>query len=463
MSFDTIVRGGLVVTEEGARVADVGTRGETIAAVGPNLEAAGARVVEAEGHIVLPGIIDAHVHLELPVMGTVTSDDFRTGTRAGARGGVTTLIDFATPEDGESLARAVERRLEQAGNKSLVDYSLHVCVTRWEEQKGEIRPLIERGFPTFKEFMVYGSRGWESDDAVISATLEVLRDSGGMLLVHAESSKMLEELIARHHTPELMERHGARLHAMTRPPAVEIEAIRRAIGCSEATGGRLYIVHISTGEGAERVGEARARGVPLFGETCPQYLALDDSVFGRPDGHLFASCPQIKTKEDGERLWRALRSGSLSVVATDTCTFTRVQKDRWEGDWTRIPTGLPGLETLLPIVYTKGVLDGRLNIEQMADRLSTSPAKIMGLHPRKGTIRPGSDADLAIIHPERTLPVDPAKMETNVDWSPYEGWELAGFARTTLSRGEVIVEDYRVIGREGRGRFLPRRLDTTPT
>jgi len=460
MGFDTIIRGGLIAAEEGARPADIGVRGETIAAIGPGLDASGARVIDASGHLVLPGAGDAHVHLELPVMGTITSDDFRTGTRAAARGGVTTVIDFATPEEGEPLARAVERRIRRAEEKSLVDFSLHVCITRWREQKDEIRSLVERGFPTFKEFMVYGSRGWESDDSVLAATLAALKDLNGMLLVHAESSRILDELIARHHTPDFMRRHGARLHAMTRPPIVEIDAIRRAIACVEEAGGRLYIVHISTGEGAERVGEARARGLSVFGETCPQYLVLDDSVFDRKDGHLFASCPQVKKKEDGGRLWRALREGVLSTIATDTCTFTRAQKDRWGGDWTKIPTGLPGLETLLPIVYTKGVLEGKLSLEQMADRLSASPARIMGLYPKKGTIREGSDADLTIIHPTRTFPVDPARMETNADWSPYEGWELAGFARTTLSRGEVIVDDYRVVGREGRGRFLPRTLDS---
>jgi dihydropyrimidinase len=458
MSFDTVVRGGLVVTEEGSHVLDVAIQGQTIAAVGPNLETTGVRVIDASGHIVLPGAIDVHVHLQLPVADTVTSDDFRSGTRAAARGGVTTVIDFATPRDGQPLSEAVDERLREADEKALVDYALHVCITRWAEQKEEIGPLVERGFPTFKEFMIYGARGWRSDDDAISETLVSLRDRGGMLLLHAESAEALDDLVARNHTPELMRKQGARLHAVTRPPSIEIEAIRRAIAACEATRGPLYIVHVSTGEGAERIGKARARGVPVAGETCPQYLALDDSVFARADGHLFASCPRIQGREDQERLWRALRDGALPVVATDTCTFTRAQKASWNGDWTKIPTGLPGLETLLPLVYTMGVRRGRLTLEQMVDRLSTAPARIMGLYPRKGTIRPGSDADLAIIHPETTRRVDPSELETNADWSPYEGWDLAGFARTTLSRGEVVVDGHRVVGRPGRGLFLPRRL-----
>lgn len=458
MRLETVVRGGTAVLEEGTRRTDIGIEGGKIAAIGDRLDPDGARVIDAAGHLVLPGAVDVHVHLELPVMGTVTSDDFRSGTRAAARGGITTIIDFITPEDGEPLARAAERRLAEAGRKSLVDYAFHVCLTRWREQKHEVPEMIGRGFPTFKEFMVYGSRGWESDDAAIFETLETMREAGGMLLVHAESARVLDLLVARHHEDGAMRRHGARLHVLTRPPFIEIEAVRRAIQWSEATGGALYIVHVSTGEGAERIGEARSRGVPVRGETCPQYLVLDESVFDRPDGHLFASCPRIQTEADSARLWAALRRGALSAVATDTCTFTRAQKDVWGGDWTKLPTGLPGLETLVPLVYTKGVLAGRLTLEAMVDRLSKAPAEIMGLYPQKGTIRIGSDADLAILHPERTERVLPSSMETNADWSPYEGWELAGFARTVLSRGEPIVDGYRVVGAEGRGRFLPRRL-----
>ena len=243
---------------------------------------------------------------------------------------------------------------------------------------------------------------------------------------------------------------------MTRPNFVEAEAIQRAVQWCEATGGQLYIVHMSTAEGSDIVRAAQARGVPVLAETCAQYLVLDDSVFEREDGHLFACCPQVKKPKDVERLWQGLRDGEVSVVSTDTCTFTREQKAMWNGDWTKIPMGLPGLETLLPLVYTHGVLGGRLTLEELCMKLSTNPARIMGLYPRKGAIMVGADADLAIIHPTATRTVSPSTMETNADWSPYDGWELAGFARTTLSRGEVIVDKYAVVGREGRGQWLPR-------
>ena len=457
MSFDKIIAGGTIVTPGGAQKADIGISGEKIAAIGSNLVANSTQVIDADGHLVIPGVLDVHVHLALPFCGTVSADDYVTGTRAGARGGVTTLIDFAIPFEGDSLGDAADNWHEKARGKSLIDYTFHICITRWDEHKDQIEGMIERGFSTFKEFMIYESEGWQSDDRALFGTLEKMKEFGTMLLVHAESARVLDELIERHHTPELMEKHGAMLHPMTRPNFIEAEAIQRAVMWSEITGGQLYIVHMSTGEGADIVKDAQMRGVPVLAETCAQYLVLDDSVFEREDGHLFACCPQVKKQKDIQRLWKGMRSGEVSVVSTDTCTFSRKQKAMWEGDFTRIPMGLPGLETLLPILYTHGVRYGRISIEEMCRKLSTNPAQIMGLYPRKGAIQVGADADMAIIHPTHEIKVDPAAMETNADWSPYDGWSLAGFARTTLSRGEIIVDDYKIVGEPGRGQWLPRK------
>ena len=456
MRFDTVIQGGNIVTPGGTFTGDVGIVGEKIAALGTTLDTEGARVIDARGHHVIPGVLDVHVHLELPFCGTVSADDYRSGTRAGARGGVTTVIDFAIPSAGGSLSEAADTWMRKAEGKSLVDYTFHICITRWQEQKEQIAGMVARGFTTFKEFMIYESEGWQSDDRALFGTLEKMKEHGAMLLVHAESARVLDELIARHHTPELMKQYGAQLHRITRPNFVEAEAIQRAVQWCEATGGQLYIVHMSTAEGADIIRAAQARDVPVLAETCVQYLVLDDSVFEREDGHLYACCPQLKKPADSERLWEGLRRGDVSVVSTDTCTFTREQKAMWQGDWTKIPMGMPGLETLLPLTYTRGVLEGRLTLEEMCMKLSTNPARIMGLAPRKGAIEIGADADVAIIHPTSTRRVVPGEMETNADWSPYEGWELAGFARTTLSRGEVIVDDYQVVGREGRGQWLPR-------
>ncbi|MGQ0560605.1 MAG: dihydropyrimidinase [Gemmatimonadota bacterium] len=452
-----VIRGGTVVTPAGTFVGDVGISGEKIAALAPSLDAQGAQIVNATGHYVIPGVLDVHVHLERPFCRTVSADTYHTRPRAAARGGVTTVIDFAIPPAGGSLSQAADTWLQKAEGKSLIDYTFHICITNYPQHKDQIRGMVERGFPTFKEFMIYASEGWQSDDAAMFGTLEQMAEYGSMLLVHAESARVLDELIARYHTPELMQKYGARLHAITRPNFIEAEAIQRAVMWSEVTGGQLYIVHMSTKEGADIIRAAQARGVPVLAETCVQYLVLDDSVFGREDGHLFACCPQLKKPADQERLWRGLSGGEVSVISTDTCTFTRAQKAMWNGDWTKIPMGMPGLETLLPLTYTHGVLGGRITIEEMVRKLSTNPAQIMGLYPRKGAIQVGADADIAIIHPQSTIAVDPKTMEGGADWSPFEGWNLAGFARTTLSRGDVIVDDYKVVGKAGRGRWLERR------
>ena len=454
--FDLVIRGATVVGPEGREVLDVAVVGETIAEVGRNLADRGRVVHEAEGRFLIPGGVDVHVHLELPFCGTTSSDDWSSGTRAAARGGVTTVIDFAIPYGEETLQNAFDAWQIKAAPKACVDYAFHLAITNWDRHGPEMAAMVAAGCPTFKEFMIYASEGWQSDDRAIFNTLERCRDLGAMLLVHAESSRVLDELIARHHTPELMSQHGAKLHAITRPDFIEAEAVSRAITWSEATGGRLYIVHLSSGKGVALIEAARKRGVDVYAETCAQYLVLDESVFDRPDGHLFACCPQVKTPRDQFQLWDGIASKTLSVISTDTCTFTRAQKAAWEGDWTKIPMGLPGLETLIPLVFTHGVRSGRITLKRMVELCCTNPAQLMGLSPRKGRIAPGSDADLVLIDPDRTIEVDHAAMETRADWSPYQGWKLGGFAEATYCRGRKIVDDYRVVGEAGWGRWLPR-------
>jgi dihydropyrimidinase len=459
MKLDTIIHGGRVVTARKTVLADVGIRGEKIVAIGPRLaktSADGAKLVSAQGRYVIPGGVDAHVHLALPFCGTVSADDYDSGTRAAACGGVTTLIDFAIPYGEETLQQAVDNWQGRAAGKACVDYSLHLAITNWERQKQDIKRMIDQGIPTFKEFMIYAAQGWQSDDAAIYGALETLRDLGGMLCVHAESSRVLDMLIERHHTPAEMKKHGAYLHTLTRPNFIEAEAIERAIRWTKATGGRLFVVHMSTGEGADLVKRAQEDGVHVLAETCAQYLALDDRVFAGKDGHLYATCPQIKKPQDQKRLWAGLKNGEVCSISTDTCTFTRAQKAMWNGDWTKIPMGMPGLETLLPVVYTQGVLKRRLTVNQFVDKCCTAPARVMGLYPRKGTLQIGSDADLAIVHPTQKRKVDWHQMQTNCDWSPYQGWNLAGFAEHTFCRGQQVVADYKFVGRNGHGQFIPR-------
>jgi len=428
-------------------------------AIGQDLartHAAGVQVIDAHGRYVLPGGVDAHVHLALPFCGTVSSDDYDSGTRAAARGGVTTLIDFAIPYGKETLRQALDNWHGRAEGKACIDYSFHLAITNWQRQRKDVKKMINKGVPTFKQFMIYEKEGWQSDDAAMYGALETLRDLGGMLCVHAESSRVLDMLIDRHHNRADMKKYGAYLHTMTRPNFIEAEAIQRAIQWAKATGGRLFIVHMSTAEGANLVKRAQEEGVRVLAETCAHYLALDDSVFATKDGHLYATCPQVKKRRDQMRLWEGLKNGEVCSVSTDTCTFGRKQKARWKGDWTKIPMGMPGLETLLPVVYTRGVLKRRLTVNEFVDKCCTAPAKIMGLFPRKGALLVGSDADITIIHPSIKKKVNWRSMETNCDWSPFQGWELAGFAEHTFSRGQRIVKDYKFVGRNGHGRFIPR-------
>jgi dihydropyrimidinase len=457
MAYDCIIANGTVVRADGQEQADVAIQGEKIAAVNKGLakNAGGAKIIDAAGKYVIPGALDVHVHLELPFCGTVSSDDWNTGTRAAARGGVTTVIDFAIPYGQESLEDAYNNWRDRS-KKACIDYCYHIAITNWDRHGPEMEKMVRKGCPTFKEFMIYASEGWQADDRTIYNTLERAKQLGAMLLVHAESSRVLDELIARHHNPEEMKKYGATLHAVTRPNFIEAEAIQRAIMWAEVTGGRLYIVHMSTGEGTDIVKAARARGVDVYAETCVQYLVLDDSVFARPDGHHFACCPQVKKPKDIERLWKGVNDGEVCVISTDTCTFTKAQKARWEGDWTKIPMGLPGLETLVPLVYTQGVLGKRMSLTKFVEKCCTNPAKIMGLYPQKGALAAGSDADIAILDPEKKVTVDHATMDGGADWNPYQGMSLAGFAQHTFSRGKQIVQDYKFIGENGWGRWLPR-------
>ena len=411
-----------------------------------------------QGKYIIPGGIDVHVHFELPVGDLVSSDDFVTGTRAAAAGGITTVIDFANQDREKGLIAGIEERMAKAEGKVCIDYSLHSVISNWNDSiKNEMSKVIEFGIPTFKMFMIYEKRGLQSDDADLFSALKASKENGSRICVHAESEKVMSLLIERYLKEK--EKYGAYAHVLSRPNFIEKEAISRAIMWAEATGGKLYIVHMSTGEGADLVKDAKEKNIDVIGETCPQYLVLDDEVFrDKEKGHYYATCPQVKKKKDNERLWEGLAKNELSLVATDTCTFTTKQKNTWEGDFTKIPYGMPGVETMIPIIYTYGVLGNRFSLNHFVSLVSTNPAKIMGMYPQKGEIKIGSDADIVIFHPEEKRKVDYKKLETNCDWSPYEGLELAGFPEITISRGKVIVKDGKFIGNEGHGKFVKRHI-----
>lgn len=460
MKFEKVIRGGTIYNGGGTLDADVGIEGEKITAVGVGLE--GAEVIDASGKYVFPGGIDVHVHLQLPFGGTVSTDDFENGTKAAACGGVTTVMDFAMQEKGGSLVEAIEARKAEADGKVCVDYALHGSITDWNDRTaGEVRELVRSGVPTFKMFMIYREQGWMADDASLYQALEVSRETGAQIGVHAESIAILDLLMERLARDPGVESLGATGHVKARPGVVEWEAIQRALAWAEATGGRLYVVHTSTARGARLIDEARERGVEAYCETCPHYLLLDDSVFEKENGHWYATAPQIKKKADAKGLWDLIEEGKIHVLATDTCTFTTEQKALWKGDFRKIPLGMPGVETFLPLTFTRGPAVGNISANHWVRLVAENPARLFGIYPQKGVIQAGSDADILVWDPERVVTLVPEILQTNCDWSPYNGWKTTGYPHLTISRGQIIAERGKFTGKVGHGRFLKREPGQT--
>jgi dihydropyrimidinase len=413
----------------------------------------GRRTIDARGKLVLPGVIDAHVHLEASAGKLTSADDFASGTVAAAFGGVTTVIAFAMPAEGVSLLEAVKPRSSVAERGSAVDFALHCAITDWTERtRREMARVVAYGVTSFKLFMAYEERGWMADDGVLYECLREAASLGALVGVHAENPRIIEAFTRR---ALASGRKGAYLHPLSRPNLSESEAVARAAYLASACLARLYVFHLSTAEGCKVVKQYSKQGYPIYAETCPHYLVLDDSVFKRPDGHLFATCPPLRKRADQAALWEALESKTLDVVATDHCSFTRAQKATWRGDFRRIPAGLPGVETLLPLLVTKG-LDSRISLRTLVDVTATNPAKIFGLYPRKGVIRAGSDADLVIIDPGRRVTVTPGELHMRADYSPYQGMRLAGFPEVTILRGKILQQDGAFLGGPGSGVFLKR-------
>jgi dihydropyrimidinase len=453
--MDLIIKNAKIVTSEKTYSADIGIKDEKIAKIHKNIKTNTAETIDAMDKYVFPGGIDAHVHCNLFFCDTY-SENWDTGTKAAACGGLTTIIDFAIQTKGKTIKEAVEARKEDAEGKVCIDYALHGGITEWNETtKKEMNYYVSNGIPSFKMFMIYRKRGFMADDGMLFQALEETKKNGGIIMVHAESPFVLDMLIERYH-PQA-QKLGAWGHALSRPCFTEYEAIQRAVTWAEATGGRLYIVHMSTGEGADIVRAGQKRGVKVWAETCPQYLLLTDSVFKRQDGHLYATCPQIKKQHDQDRLWEGLKGGEVGILATDTCTFTKKQKDMWDGDFTKIPYGLPGMETLVPSMYTAAVGKKAIALNRFVALTSTNPAKLFGLYPKKGTIAEGSDADIVIFNPNKKTTIDYKKLVTSCDWSPYQGMKLRGYPEVTISRGEIIARNGKYVGKAGRGKFVPRK------
>ena len=462
---ELLIEGGTVVTADRMGPGDVLVRDGCIAAVGPDVRTAAgrdARVIDASGHWVMPGGIDTHTHLRHPIdrLGITTADDFYTGTVAGACGGVTTIVDFSLQRRGESLLHARDRRLAEIEPDAVIDYSFHTIVTDVRDDVlAEMPVMIDDGFPSFKVYMTYGDK--IVNDAGLLRMLEVTGEHGGLVYVHCENDCAVNHLIERHLAAG---KTGPAYHAPSRPPAVEAEATHRAIMLAGLAGSPLCIAHVTSSGAARHVADARERGKPVAAETCPQYLVLDDSVYD-PDGGFevakFVCSPPMRAAEHREVLWEALAEGSIQQVSSDHAPFHyENQKTTGRDNFTRIPNGLPGIETRLPLVFTGGVTAGRLSPQRFVEITATNPSRIFGMYPRKGTLEVGADADVIVVDPGAEVEIDAARMHSAVDYNPYQGLKVRGFPTWTLSRGEVIVERGEPMPPRGRGRLARRgRID----
>jgi dihydropyrimidinase len=452
----TLIQNGTIVTATDTYTADVLVEGEKIASIGASAQSRADRVIDARGRYVLPGGIDVHTHLDMPFGGTFSVDDFRTGTIAAAFGGTTCIVDFAIQERGKSLRQAWETWMAKAEGKAAIDYGFHMILRESTHAlRDEMGDMVREGVTSFKLFMAYPGVFY-MDDASIFRTMQRAGEIGATICMHAENGPVIDVLVEQ----ALAKGHTApKYHALTRPARLEAEATHRAIALAEVADVPVYIVHLSAAEALEQVTAARDRGLPAFAETCPQYLFLSYDNYEEPgfDGAKYVMSPPLRAKEKQQELWRGLRGNDLQVVATDHCPFCmKGDKELGKNDFSKIPNGAPGIETRMSLLYDGGVEAKNITLNRYVEITSTSPAKIFGLFPKKGTIAVGSDADLVIFDPNGTTTWSAATHHMNVDYNPYEGRTCKGAVETVMSRGEVIVEKGKFVGRPGRGQYQAR-------
>jgi dihydropyrimidinase len=451
-----LIKNGTIVTATDLYKGDVSIEADKVSTIGTSLTMPADRVIEAAGKLIVPGGIDCHTHLDMPFGGTTSADDFESGTIAAAFGGTTSIVDFAIQYKGQTLHHAWETWMKKAEGKAAIDYGFHMIITDLSDQvENEMDALVRQGVTSFKLFMAYPGV-FMLDDATIFKAMLRTGKNGGTICMHAENGGVIDVLVKK----ALAEGKTApKYHALTRPARAEAEATHRAIALAEMAGVPVYIVHLSAAEALEMVSEARDRGLPAFAETCPQYLFLSYDNYEEPgfDGAKYVMSPPLRPRETQDRLWRGLAFNDLQAISTDHCPFCmKEQKVLGEGDFSKIPNGAPGIETRMSLVYDGGVRTGRLSLNRFVELTSTSPAKIFGLFPKKGTIAPGSDADIVIFDPEAKATISASTHHMKVDYNPYEGREVVGVSETVISRGAVIVEKGRFVGHAGAGAFIKR-------
>ncbi len=454
--------GGTVVSAEGSYPADVLVEDERIVAIGTGLDADGAEAVDATGKLVMPGFIDAHTHMDMPFGGTMTADDWATGTEAAAAGGTTTIIDFALQEEGGTLAGAFDAWTEKAKDKAVIDYGFHVAITDLREDiKSELPSLAEKGVASVKIFMAYKGTPLYTEDDDLFEVLQLSKDAGVLVLVHAENgdviSKLQEQALARGDI-------APKFHALTRPPEVEAEATNRAIRLAEVAGAPILVVHVSCAPALEAIHLAHERGQTVYAETCPQYFALQYEDLAREgfEGAKYVCSPPLRDPSNRPALWNGLKTGDLQIFGSDHCAFNyEGQKELGKDNFVNIPNGLPGAEERAMTLWTLGVREGKLSENQFVAVLSTNQARIYGAYPKKGTLAPGADADIVLWDPELEITATVENRHGNVDYTAYEGMEFYGGPASVYVRGGLVYKNGEVVGERGSGRFIERKFTAT--
>jgi dihydropyrimidinase len=450
----TVIKNGTIVTADLTYNADVRIDGGRIVEIGPDL--AGDETLDATGCYVMPGGIDPHTHLEMPFMGTYSSDDFESGTRAALSGGTTMVVDFALPAPGQSLLEALTM-WDNKTSRANCDFSFHMAITWWGEQVfNEMQTIVEdKGINSFKHFMAYKGALMVDDDEMFHS-FQRCAELGALPMVHAENGDIVAQMQAKLLADG---NNGPEAHAYSRPAAVEGEATNRAIIIADMAGSPLYVVHTSCEQAHEAIRRARQNGMRVYGEPLIQHLTLDESEYANPDWDHAARrvmSPPFRNKQHQDSLWAGLSAGSLQVVATDHCAFTTAQKRFGAGDFTKIPNGTGGLEDRMPMLWTHGVATGRITMNEFVAVTSTNIAKILNIYPKKGAILVGADADLVVWDPKRAKTISATTQQSAIDYNVFEGKQVTGLPRYTLTAGIVVIEESTVKTREGQGKFVKR-------
>src|SRR4249920_174796 len=455
--MSVLIKGGRIITAADDYVADIYVEDEAVTLIGESLDMSADKVIDASGKYVLPGCVDPHTHLDMPFGGTTTIDDVQSGQTAAAFGGTTCHVDFCIQSPGQSFAEALEAWHAKREGKQIIDCGFHIAVTDLREggSLDELARLPEQGVTSYKLFMAYKG-ALMVDDETLFRTMEVAAETGALVMVHAENGDAIDVLVKK----ALAEGNTApRFHALTRPPETEGEATNRAIQLARVAGCPLYVVHVSCKESVEPIALAREKGWDVWGETCTQYFFVDYTFLERPDfeGAKYVYTPPPRDKANQDVLWNAVRTDVLSVVSTDHCAFLwDGQKTMGKDDFSKIPNGGPGLENRLQMIHEFGVRAGRISLNRMVELLATSPAKLFGLYPRKGTIAVGSDADIVVFDPEKKVTITAADQHSKTDYNLYEGTTVTGSPEVVLLRGNVLVEGDQLVASPGVGQFVAR-------